>query len=77
MENADTSKINLFQVHETFEKFKAADTRAEFAERSVDKLEATIDNLLSDLHDQKIAFQQISEKLDSTLREMMKLHETA
>ena len=64
-----------FKVYETFEKFKAADTRAEFAERSVDKLESTIDHLLSDLHDQKIAFQKISEKLDSTLREMMKLHE--
>lgn len=33
------------------------------------------DNLLTDLHDQKIVYQKLSEKLDSTLREMMKLHD--
>ena len=65
-----TAKI-LFDLVKT--NFK--DSRAEFAERSVDKLETTIDNLLNELYAQKMSYKNISEKLDSTLNEMMKLHE--
>ena len=78
------------KIHDLTDQFAIADSRAEFAERSVDKLETTIDNLLSDLYQQvrnrkivskskiffqKIAYKTISQKLDTTLNDMMKLHE--
>ena len=47
--------------------------RAEFAERSVDKLESTIDGLLEGLMVEKLNYRQISEKLDKTLNDMMSL----
>jgi len=50
---------------------KLADTRAEFAERSVDKLESTIDGLLESLMNEKLNYRNISEKLDKTLNDMM------
>ena len=53
------------------EEFKLADTRAEFAERSVDKLESTIDGLLEALMNEKMNYRNISEKLDKTLNDMM------
>ena len=55
------------------EEFKLADTRAEFAERSVDKLESTIDGLLESLMNEKMNFRNISEKLDKTLNDMMSM----
>ena len=55
------------------EEFKLADTRAEFAERSVDKLESTIDGLLEALMNEKMNFRNISEKLDKTLNDMMSM----
>ena len=51
--------------------YKAADTRAEFAERSVDKLESSIDTLLESLMAEKVNYRNISEKLDKTLKDMM------
>ena len=50
-----------------------ADTRAEFAERSVDKLESTIDGLLESLMNEKLNYRNISEKLDKTLNDMMSM----
>jgi len=55
------------------EEFKLSDTRAEFAERSVDKLEATIDGLLESLMNEKLNYRNISEKLDKTLNDMMSM----
>merc|ERR1711990_94425 len=55
------------------EEFKLADTRAEFAERSVDKLESTIDGLLESLMNEKLNYRNISEKLDKTLNDMMSM----
>ena len=63
------------KIHDLSERYHLSDSRAEFAERSVDKLETTIDNLLNELYAQKMSYKSISEKLDSTLNEMMKLHE--
>lgn len=63
------------KIHELSERYHLSDSRAEFSERSVDKLETTIDNLLNELYAQKMSYKSISEKLDSTLNEMMKLHE--
>ena len=57
------------------EKYKDADTRAEFAERSVDKLESTIDNLLSDLYSQKLVYRDICQKLDIILKRMLQVEE--
>ena len=55
------------------DEFKLSDTRAEFAERSVDKLEATIDGLLEALMNEKMNYRNISEKLDKTLNDMMSM----
>lgn len=63
------------KIHDMTDQFAIADSRAEFAERSVDKLETSIDNLLSDLYQQKIAYKTISQKLDTTLNDMMQLHQ--
>ena len=46
---------------------------AEFAERSVDKLEATIDGLLEALMNEKVNYRNLSEKLDKTLNDMMSM----
>jgi len=74
------------KVKDLQEEFKLADTRAEFAERSVDKvwqklyyfpilfkLESTIDDLINSLYQEKLNFRDISEKLDKTLNDMMSL----
>jgi len=61
------------KVKDLQEEFKLADTRAEFAERSVDKLESTIDDLINSLYQEKLNFREISEKLDKTLNDMMSL----
>lgn len=49
------------------------DQRAEFAERSVDKLEATIDALTEQLYQEKCNYRDLSVKLDTTLNDMMGL----
>ena len=40
------------KIHDLLERYQVSDSRAEFAERSVDKLETTIDNLLNELYSQ-------------------------
>ena len=60
-------------MKELQEEFKLSDTRAEFAERSVDKLESTIDDLINSLYQEKLNYREISEKLDTTLNDMMSL----
>jgi len=49
------------------------DQRAEFAERTVDKLESTIDNLTEQLYQEKVNYRDLSVKLDTTLNDMMGL----
>merc|ERR1711997_1072813 len=49
------------------------ESRAEFAERTVDKLESTIDKLQEDLFNEKHAFIEMSKKLDQTLNDMMNI----
>jgi len=49
------------------------ESRAEFAERTVDKLESTIDNLTEQLYQEKINYRDLSVKLDTTLNDMMGL----
>jgi len=61
------------QMHDLIERLKDSDTRAEFSERTVEKLESTIDNLTDMLYCEKVAFSEMSKKLDQTLKDMMKL----
>merc|ERR1712150_456409 len=55
------------------DKLKDDENRAEFGERSVDKLESTIDNLQEGLYNEKSEFIDLSKKLDQTLTDMMEV----
>uniref|UniRef100_A0A3Q1GLA7 Tropomyosin 4 n=1 Tax=Acanthochromis polyacanthus TaxID=80966 RepID=A0A3Q1GLA7_9TELE len=50
-----------------------AETRAEFAERTVAKLEKSIDDLEDELYAQKLKYKAISEELDHALNDMTSL----
>jgi len=54
-------------------KFKEVDDRAEFGERTVEKLETTIDNISDALFMEKSGYQKLSKKLDQTMREMLEI----
>merc|ERR1719245_548435 len=73
VKNADEEEKFENKISHLQEEFKTSDTRAEFAERSVDKLEATIDGLLEALMNEKMNYRNISEKLDKTLNDMMSM----
>merc|ERR1712168_189547 len=62
IKNAEEEDKYETKITRLQEEFKLADTRAEFAERSVDKLESTIDGLLESLMNEKMNFRNISEK---------------
>ena len=74
VKNADEEDKFEAKIARLQEEFKLSDTRAEFAERSVDKLEATIDGLLESLMAEKMNYRNISEKLDKTLNDMMSMN---
>merc|ERR1712149_59020 len=73
IKNAEEEDKYETKITRLQEEFKLADTRAEFAERSVDKLESTIDGLLESLMNEKLNYRNISEKLDKTLNDMMSM----
>ena len=73
VKNAEEEDKYETKIGRLQEEFKLADTRAEFAERSVDKLESTIDGLLEALMNEKVNYRNISEKLDKTLNDMMSM----
>ncbi|XP_055974493.1 tropomyosin alpha-3 chain-like [Sorex fumeus] len=52
------------------DKLKEAETRPEFAERSVTQLEKSIDDLEDELYAQKLKYKAISKELDHTLNDM-------
>jgi len=54
-------------------KFKDVDDRAEFGERTVEKLETTIDNISEALFMEKSSYQKMSKLLDQTMREMLEI----
>lgn len=60
-------------VRKLTEDLKNQETRAEFGERTVDKLEGTIDYLTDQLYQEKVAYRDMSQKLDTTLKDMMGL----
>jgi len=57
------------------ERLKNAETAAEFGERTVEKLERSIDSLQENLYNEKLSFKEMSLKLDKTLQDMMHLAE--
>lgn len=73
--NADREDQLDNEQRSLIEKLKIAETNAEFGERTVEKLERTIDGIQECLYEEKLNYRQLSEKLDSTLREMMKITE--
>lgn len=58
------------------EELKEEDVRAEFGERTVEKLESTIDSLEEILYKEKLHYRSISLKIDQTLKDMMELQHT-
>merc|ERR1712066_282 len=75
--NADREDELDNQSRSLVDKLKVAETNAEFGERTVEKLESTIDSIQNSLYEEKMAYRDLSVKLDNTLREMMKIAESA
>merc|ERR1719436_1058052 len=61
------------EVRRLTDRLKDDENRAEFGERSVDKLESTIDMLQEGLYNEKKEFIDLSKKLDQTLQDMMEV----
>jgi len=76
-ENADREDTLDNEQRSLIDKLKIADTNAEFGERTVEKLERTIDGIQESLYEEKINYRDLSCKLDSTLRDMMQMAEAA
>jgi len=74
-ENADKEDNYDNTMRSLTERLKTAETAAEFGERTVEKLESTIDTLQGNLYNEKVAFKELSMKLDKTLQDMMHLQE--
>jgi len=61
------------EVRRLREDLKNQETRAEFGERTVEKLESSIDAIQDSLLREKESFNSMSKKLDQTLTDMMKV----
>lgn len=73
--NADKEDSLDNEQRSLVDRLKVAETNAEFGERTVEKLERTIDNIQESLFEEKTKYRDLSVKLDSTLRDMMKIVE--
>jgi chromosome segregation ATPase len=71
--NGEQEDIFEEQVRKLAANLSNEESRAEFAERTVDKLESTIDYLQDSLYNEKLAFIEMSKKLDQTLNDMMQV----
>lgn len=71
--NGEQEDIFEEQVRKLAANLSNEESRAEFAERTVDKLESTIDYLQDNLYNEKLAFIEMSKKLDQTLNDMMQV----
>merc|ERR1712142_956095 len=69
--NAETEDKLEDEVRRLSELLKNGETRAEFGERTVEKLESNIDILQESLFSEKAGFIELSKKLDQTLNDMM------
>lgn len=74
-DNADREDELDNEQRSLIEKLKIAETNAEFGERTVEKLERTIDNIQEALYEEKVTYRDINVKLDTTLRDMMQIAE--
>lgn len=74
MKNSAREDILEKQIHETTENLSNTEDRAEFSERTVEKLEKTIDGLDDALYQEKKHFQEISLKIDAMLGDMKAIH---
>merc|ERR1712184_87772 len=74
-DNADKEDNYDNTMRNLSERLKLAETAAEFGERTVEKLESNIDVLQGTLYGEKMAFKELSLKLDKTLQDMMHLQE--
>jgi len=63
------------QISALTNSFQAAEAKAEFGERTVEKLEKTIDGLDDSLYQEKKYFQEISIKIDAMLGDMKAIHD--
>jgi len=61
-------------IHALSENLSNTEDRAEFSERTVEKLEKTIDGLDDSLYQEKKHFQEISLKIDAMLGDMKAIH---
>jgi len=73
--NADKEDDYDNEQRSLVDKLKVAETNAEFGERTVEKLERTIDGIQEALFEEKMNYRDISVKLDNTLRDMMTIAE--
>ena len=73
--NADREDELDNEQRSLIDKLKIADTNAEFGERTVEKLERTIDGIQESLYEEKVNYRDLSCKLDTTLRDMMTIAE--
>lgn len=73
--NADKEDSLDNEQRSLVERLKIAETNAEFGERTVDKLESTIDGIQDRLFEEKTTYKNLSMNLDMTLRDMMKMAE--
>jgi len=71
VKNADNEDRLEDEEKSLSEQLKNGETRAEFAERTVEKLESNIDILQDALFGEKANFIELSKKLDETLNDMM------
>jgi seryl-tRNA synthetase len=59
------------QIKQLSEKFKSAEGRAEYGEKSVQKLNLRIDNIMFDLVSEKMKTQTVNDELDQTFELFM------
>merc|ERR1711920_659680 len=71
VKNAEDEDKLEDEVRRLTELNKNEETRAEFGERTVEKLETNIDILQDALFNEKAGFIELSKKLDQTLNDMM------
>ncbi|XP_037082596.1 tropomyosin-like isoform X5 [Pollicipes pollicipes] len=71
-EEKASQREDMFQKlqHDSEIRWKEAEARAEFAERSVQKLQKEVDRLEDDLVHEKEKFKSVSDELDTTFSEM-------
>lgn len=62
------------KIHNLQDAVKLAENQAEFGERTVEKLERTMDALGENLLFEKVQFKEISEKIDVMLNDMVEMH---